>query len=674
MSIKVDWKGKKEWLPGTYTNKASGFPAVTATDSAGDVMFIDTGSTIEQEYVPNAQMYTHTTANVLVTIAQDSQLNSGPYAITGGFDRVNPSNQMIWSAGKGIIGEFENNDSCIYRFTSYASFKDAVGGGGTADLIKRLFYPLKNGGGVQNLYYARACQTKAAVATQTLAGGGTFRIYTKEEGVKPLARFENSSAIVANRLKTGYAMRIVAGSGVGFYQVEIWKGTYQGSDNPYVRANWHTPPYNNTNNYTEVNPIVLQQGNTFAGPNTLNDFSVVVPKLIYKSANFTDLLTMKSTLESSSEFNELFYFPNPKIHVDPVTNLPVYGLSTTGTYAIAAGDITSTVFPVTTYIPFMRGVANSGTVAGDYTNVESFTAGALSRLLEVIIELPNSLFLCDRWGITDNVVLPNTNYSGGALSTQNLAILNHIKVDAAFDKFMFVGAGSKSSEFSSTFGSTYIAPTYDDESVVAVHSGVTLEVQPTVFSNHPDFLAKESVYTAALVCGREAGLAPQTPGTFKNINVASLNHSLLKSEAELADDKGLVFLKFKNGLGYVIDHSINTIQSNTVVLNPDGTSAELSVMRIAGILNRDMINEGNKRFVGTNIGQSNPQTVKDFVDSFLKDRTSTLTQDGLIISYQDISVHFQDDNYHITYGFVPNYPINKLFVTATILPYTPVTI
>jgi len=659
MPIKVDWRGRLESLPGTYVDTKSGFPTPNAVDSAGDIMYIDTGSILQQEYLLNATQFT----NINTIIPQDG---NAAYAVAGGVDRVNPTSQMIWSGGKGIIGEFESNDNCVYKFDRFSSFQSFVKGGTTADIAKRFFYPLANGGGTANLYYARACQTKAAIATKTLAGGGTFRIYTKDEGTAPCSRFEMTT-LNSQVLKTGYALRLLQGTSPTAFYIEIWQGSYKGSDNTYIA--------DKTVNYTGVNAVVMQQGNTFAGSTSLNSFAVVEPTLIYRSREFTDLLTMRTICEASSEFNSRFYFPNPIIHIDPVTNLPVYGISTTGTYAIVAGDLTNTTPTITYsgYIPFMRGTNNGATA---FTNIEDFSASTTyDRLLEVIIDLQNTFFFCDRWGKTDPITPANNHPSGGALATTNVKLLNHIKTQAAYEKFMFVGGGTKDTQFdAASLGSQYVSETYDDQDVVVVHSGVTLKPQPTVFSTHPDYLPKESVYLAAIVAGRLAGLAPQTPGTHKNLDISTITHPLTKTEGELAGDKGVLYVRYRHNMGWVINHSINSLQKNSVVLNEDGTTPEISVARIAGQLHKELINSCNKRFVGTNIGQSTPATVKAFVENYLKGRVATDQQDGLIISFQDVTVHFQDDWYLIEYGFVPNYPVNKIFIRSFILPYNPITI
>jgi len=679
MPIKVDWRGRLESLPGTYVDTKSGFPTPNAVDSAGDIMYIDTGSPLASECLrgtetSGARMYL---SNFLeVPGATGSASGSGSSFITTAiFDTpssVNanyiPQDHMKWTGGRGIMGQFANNDSCVYKFSEYRAFHNFVRGGMVSDIAKQFFYPLANGSGTDNLYYARACETLAPfIRYRTNLAGGYFQIFCKEEGTAKCARFETSSIVSQDEwLKIGYAAKLYADPAApGWYRFEIWEGSYKGSDNNFIAST--------TSYITGFNTINERVGNTYAGSNALNYLQIVTPNLIFKSKPFQTADELKIACEESSDFNQRFFFPNPILHKHPVTGVPYYGIS--GNQAIEAAYLTTAPLSIVPYMPFMAGVLNSGLVATDYAYpVESYTAAAMDRLLEVIIDLQNTFFFCDRWGDTNAVTPANSHFSGGSLHPNNLKIINHINTQSAYKKFMFVGAGSKDTDFTSPYGSIYTAEEYNSENVVVVHSGITLKPQPTVFSTHPDYLEKESVYTAAIVAGRLAGLAPQTPGTHKNVNISSVTHSLIKTQGELAGDKGVLYIRHRHNMGWIINHSINSLQKNSVVLNEDGTTPEISVARIAGQLHKELINSCNKRFVGTNIGQSTPATVKAFVENYLKGRVATDQQDGLIISFQDVTVHFQDDWYLIEYGFVPNYPVNKIFIRSFILPYNPITI
>ena len=103
------------------------------------------------------------------------------------------------------------------------------------------------------------------------------------------------------------------------------------------------------------------------------------------------------------------------------------------------------------------------------------------------------------------------------------------------------------------------------------------------------------------------------------------------------------------------------------MINPDGTSFEISVMRIGAQLNKEMVLNMRPLFVGNNIGSATPADVKVFVEGLLISRTATDLTDNLIISFKNVTVRLVEDYYEIKYGFVPNGPINKLFVTGFML-------
>jgi hypothetical protein len=72
-------------------------------------------------------------------------------------------------------------------------------------------------------------------------------------------------------------------------------------------------------------------------------------------------------------------------------------------------------------------------------------------------------------------------------------------------------------------------------------------------------------------------------------------------------------------------------------------------------------------FIGNNIGTITPADVKSFVESYLISRTATDSTDNLIINFKNVTVRLIQDYYDVKYGYVPNGPINKIFVTGFML-------
>jgi hypothetical protein len=55
------------------------------------------------------------------------------------------------------------------------------------------------------------------------------------------------------------------------------------------------------------------------------------------------------------------------------------------------------------------------------------------------------------------------------------------------------------------------------------------------------------------------------------------------------------------------------------------------------------------------------------VEGFLEERTATQNVDNLIIRYQNVDVTVNGTAYYINYEIVPNWPVNFLFFTGTMI-------
>ena len=99
-------------------------------------------------------------------------------------------------------------------------------------------------------------------------------------------------------------------------------------------------------------------------------------------------------------------------------------------------------------------------------------------------------------------------------SADNLKVLAYITNTASVKPDMYVGGGDTASEWSSDTGSIAIAQFYDNEYTTVVHGGPKL-----AYSKGAGFKEYNSLFKAAMVMGREAGLPPQVPLDFKNIGI-----------------------------------------------------------------------------------------------------------------------------------------------------------
>lgn len=291
---------------------------------------------------------------------------------------------------------------------------------------------------------------------------------------------------------------------------------------------------------------------------------------------------------------------------------------------------------------------NEINLAVDGTTI--YDAASLDRVLEEIRELDNTFFLCDRWG-------------DEAQGVQNNKIIAHIQQDAEMQKFMVVGGGIDETKFEDgvTNSSIMTAKFFNDVRSIVVHSG-NKRILP-----NGDEEKLPAMYHAANIVGRLGGLEPQTPLTFKAIKTTNFNHQMQIRERERALQAGVVHNRTVPGIGNVVNQGINSLQRNTILINPDGTSFEISIMRIAAQLNKELVLNMRPLFTGNNWGSASPADVKSFVEAYLFRRTATADVDNLIILFKNVKVRLIEDYYDVQYAFEPNGPINKIFTTGFML-------
>lgn len=313
----------------------------------------------------------------------------------------------------------------------------------------------------------------------------------------------------------------------------------------------------------------------------------------------------------------------------------IHSYSKTGTGVVDAADLT----------------ANAGwTFATGGTEV--YGAGDLTNVLEAIVELDYTFILADKWG---------TDCMHATLTT----LLDHIYNDSKYGSFLVVGGGNTAA----TFTSKSIAATafYNSDKVILVHAGLKKNrADGTGFKEYP------SIVKAAAVLGRIAGLPPQVPVTFKGIDMDADSHSMTTAERKIALKKGVLHTKFDYEFNeFTINQGLTTIQNNVNMVNEDGTSCEIQIMRIAAQLNKEIAYNAKIQLFGgelkANRNTLSKNDVKNFVEGYLQRRCATDVVDNLILNYQSVVVDVVQDSYYITYGFVPNFPVNKLFFTGYML-------
>lgn len=340
-----------------------------------------------------------------------------------------------------------------------------------------------------------------------------------------------------------------------------------------------------------------------------------LPEVVARSANFNNINQLYDWAVSNATFNEWF----------SVTYTPA------GTGAVNAADLTAN---------------NTLKLAAGGT--ETYASARVEEAIEAIKNEPIDFILLDKWGADYN-------------DTENLLIFGAL-AEMKYRPDIYVAAYDNAAGWAD---SITVAEFFNNQNVSVVHGGIKIPNRAnTAFKNLP------SIYNAAYILGREAGLEPQVPLTFKGIGISGLQHTLTKRELEQALEKGILAVRFDNG-SFDILKGINSLQRNQFLLNEDGTSPSKQVVRIVRQLNKELAVNAKlqllKQGQGVNRNTLSEEDLKNWIEAYLKSKVAQANRDNLILSFQDVVVTRNQDAYFAEYGVILNGEISFLFFTGTIV-------
>lgn len=537
MATVVNFHGKNYIEPGSYAATVYNPTSVVNVAEFGNVMIIDTGLA-----------------------------KSGTYEFSG---------------GSGVHGELSQGLKSVYEFETYEDFLSFVGGGLIGDIAQNIFSPITGSAGAPKLYYARAATTKCATLTVTVSKGNTLNLKCKNEGIV------GNGVKVGEVLKVGYAAQIVAGDTTKTFKLQVFRGSYMGTDDA---------------------------GESF-GAYSLDEAQ---PNLIAESGDLTTL-------------QELYDWARSDRYM-----LANFVVSMTGAGATPLAAVT-------------MALATGGTT--EYLKDTEY-----DDILEAIDELDVTFFLCTNLDAKDGKATD---------AATNVKLFTFLKNAAKFTEFMVVPAGRDGTDLFGESNTSQAAAKYYNSGQVAVVHGA-----PVV--NRKDGNGTKqlpTLYLAANVVGINAGLAPQTPITFKRSGYQAFVYDLKRREREKALQAGIIHVRNVSGY-WCINQGVTTLQNNKKTLADDGQSFELSIELIKAQLNKELVLEGQTRFTGMTAAQASPEAVKNFTETKLNSFVATTGNDNLLISWKNVKVSAKNGDYYITYDFVPNVPVNKTFFVGNILDFT----
>lgn len=281
---------------------------------------------------------------------------------------------------------------------------------------------------------------------------------------------------------------------------------------------------------------------------------------------------------------------------------------------------------------------------------ETFNSSDLDDALLIAKNLPIDFIFADKWGAE-------------SYHANNVKIANWIADESKFKPQMYVASGSVQADLPVSIQD---AADYDSQYVTVVHGG------PKKASrfNGTGFSPYDSYYKAAVLLGREAGLQPQIPLTFKAISIEGERHPMNDTERIKALSAGLLVTVPDSGRFEVLK-GVNSLQDNDQMLNANGTTHSKQLYRIAHQINKELIITAKRELLnnpaGVNRNSLSELDVLQWTKNFLARKTASPTSDNLILSYQDVSVSRNSDAYSVTYAFTANTEISFLFFTGYLL-------
>lgn len=519
----------------------------------------------------------------------------------------------------GIDGENRQGLDSALEFTQFAETVPYIWDSELLPIVKSLFRPSNRQGaaGINKLTIIQASETTAASAEINFTNlSAPLELKTQFEGESL-----NGTLVAKNgtefELGSGVACRLEKGRSFG-YSLVFYRGVHTRAEDEL------NPGYG----YNEKLLPDVSKG-VPAG-----EFNIVKPRPLFRSPDLRRLSELKRWMDKSADFKR--WFKIEQFIVDPSSDL------------IVANDITNNYTASSPYTLFTGATT-------------TFTQDAFMKAVDASRGLDNSFYLA-------------LGYGKDSTNSNNTAIYELITSGQLnWDKFMFVGAYPDQDTFLGETGSSEsTARYYNSSKVVAVHGAARVSN-----TEYADGYRNISVLEkAAKILGRTAGLSPQTPVTWKDINISSEVHKLSEGDKEAAMSNGILCTYYDTELSnFIVLGGINTLGDNDfLIVGDEDTPAEsysIQIMRIISQLNKELIFGAKRAFFGNNTGPNrNTASAEDvmvWTKGFLNARVATNEKDNLIVRVGKISAHIEEDNIFVNYEFVPNSEISKILFVGVII-------
>jgi hypothetical protein len=208
------------------------------------------------------------------------------------------------------------------------------------------------------------------------------------------------------------------------------------------------------------------------------------------------------------------------------------------------------------------------------------------------------------------------------------------------------------------------AATLNAEKVVLCYPGCYLNLDGETKLYSP-------MYFAAICAGLACGLECQTPLTRKLVNVLGFEDidyegSSEKAVREELINKGVLFGRYSEDIGYFVNKGINTVQGqvNRQLLETDDRTHEISIARIRIQMQKEIKVSADKTFPGSTRLSPSKTDVESFYAKYFNSKVGTFLTGW---DSKSLSVWLQEDAWFGAATVYVNGPINHSFFTLSFM-------
>lgn len=345
------------------------------------------------------------------------------------------------------------------------------------------------------------------------------------------------------------------------------------------------------------------------------------PQLVIQSPEFTNISTLITWMNTNSLF---------------LKNFKLASSTVIGTGAVDKYDLADYAY----FTPAVGGTENYGT---GLTYLNQCLTAATDMLVNFVL---------------------SDQYGSNAQSATNVALASYVINQNKYNPELYVGGGDDVNTFTTNPGSLADAVFFNQDSVTLTHGAVTLQ-------SKLGLRTYSSIYIAANLLGREAGLEPQVPLTFKNITIDGLTHKMNTQEQTKCLNSGVLAVILDAG-NFECLKGVNTLQNNSFLINDDGTIPSKQLKRIARQVNNTLIVNSKAELLkdpnGVNRNTLSDTDIQQWTAKQLKAMIAVPGEDNLILSFDsNIVVTRQQDAWKIQYKFTPNSEISVLLFSGLVI-------